>query len=377
MTEIPLFKVLMAQDADDAVIEVLRSGHVAQGPRVEAFEAQLAAELEVPVEHLVTVNSGTAALHLAYHLAGIREGDVVIATPMTCAATITPLVHMGAEIVWADVDPVTGNIDPVSVANLLDVYDNRAGAGWLRAIVAVDWAGTPASYDHLRAMTHVPIIEDAAHAMFAERHSATPIAKQAIADGITVCFSLQAIKHLTTGDGGAIVFPTVDLAERARRLRWFGLDRRSSQDFRCAQDIEEAGWKYHMNDIAAAIGLGNLAAARKAVGLHRRHAAMYLEAFANLTPRVLVPPWHPGSSYWIYTLLVEDRADFQRHLADRGIATSQVHRRNDHHSAFPRAARPLPGLEQFSAHQVSIPVGWWLDDSDIARVIAAVRSWAA
>lgn len=380
--KIPLFKVLMAAQAKDFVADVLASGHIAQGPCVNELEGRLALIIfDVPDDRVVTVNSGTSALHLAYHLVGIRPGDVVIATPMTCAATITPLVHMGAEIVWADVDSVTGNISARSVREIIALYESEMRESVPKAVVTVDWAGTPCMYEDLRRVVprYIPIIEDAAHAFGARRSDGRTLAKAAIDDNIFICYSFQAIKHLTTGDGGALICPTPELTERARKLRWFGLDRRSGKDFRCAQDITEAGYKFHMNDIAAAIGLANLDLACNALWSHREHARVYSVEFSDTAayPRVTPPPWQRGSSWWIYTLLVDDRAGFQKFMAEQGIETSQVHRRNDEHPAFPnRSPVSLSGLDHFAKHQVSIPVGWWLSEDDINHVIESVRTWA-
>jgi len=378
--KIPLFKVNMSPRAGDLVADVLQSGQIAEGPKVQIFEYELAARL-LAQPKIVSVNSGTSALHLAYHLADIRPGDVVIATPMTCAATITPLVHLGAEIVWADVGMISGHIVPRSVAELVEMYSRtRPIERRLKAVVAVDWAGTPAPYEELRRVVpaHIPIIEDAAHAFGATRQDGTPIAAAAARDNLFVCYSFQAIKHLTCGDGGALVCPNPELTDRARRLRWFGLDRRSKVDFRAGQDIHEAGYKFHMNDIAATIGIANLDLAQAAVLAHRANAQRYFEAFCPLAgPRLVPPPWHPGSSWWLYTVLVEDRPGFQRYMAEQGIETSQVHRRNDEHPAFPqRSPVSLSGLDHFSARQVSIPVGWWVTPEQIDYVIGAVRDWA-
>jgi len=282
---IPLFKVFMTPAANGKVAEVLSSGHVAQGPRVDEFENRLTKLLDTPFD-VLAVNSGTSALHLAYHLIGIELGSEVIVTPMTCAATITPLIQLGAMIVWADVQP-TGAIDPDSVASLITKRT--------RAVIAVDWGGTPCDYKRLRMLvpTHIPIVEDAAHAMLAGRQGRS-IASFAAQDNIYVCYSLQAIKHLTTGDGGLLVCPSSEATERARKLRWFGLDRKSLADFRCAQDISEAGYKFHMNDIAAAIGLANLEHLDHVVGAHQLHAFTLHQHIAAIEPAIRRPEWHEG-----------------------------------------------------------------------------------
>ncbi len=371
-----MFKVLMASDADDRASTVLQSGHIAQGPVVDEFERRLKEVFSLESDQeLLTVNSGTSALHLAMVLAGVGPGDDVCVSPMTCAATILPIIHLGARPVWIDVNPFTGLMDPESL--------HQRVTRKTKAIVAIDWAGTPCDYDRLRTRArdvyakNYPIIEDAAHAMFALDRDGRSIGSAARSKNHFVCWSTQAIKTLTTVDGGILLAPSDDLVERARKLRWFGLDRRSTKDFRCSQDITEAGYKFHMNDVNAAIGLANLGLARDAVDKHRRNARRYNNDLADLD-RVRIRLLNEGSSWLIYTLIVEDRAGFVRHMAERGIETSQVHRRNDEHPAFSEVAgkqEPLKGLDTFSSHQISVPCGWWLSDQDVSQIIEAVRWW--
>lgn len=366
---IPLFRPLMTAEAIRAATDALTpmsdgSLMIGQGPVVDRFEAQFRRYVDAPRD-VLTTNSCTAALDLALHLAGVGAGDEVITTPQTCTATTGVIVNRGAVPVWADVDALTGLIDPTSVARLVTPKS--------RAVMAVDWAGRPCDYAGLRSAAPVlPIIQDAAH------RGPTPMGDN---HGDYVAWSFQAIKFLTTVDGGALLCPDAATTERARLLRWFGLDRRSSADFRCAQDIAEAGFKYHMHDVAAAIGLANLPAARTAVRVQRARAERYSRALAGL-PGVIAPPVDEACDYWLFTILVDDRADIEAHLKRAGVASSQVHARNDGHTAFRLAngratARVrTPGLDAFAARQVSIPVGWWLTDRDEAAVIEAVTTWA-
>lgn len=363
---IPLFKVFMAEEATKRTAETLMSGYIGEGPRVQEFE-QAFGQLVGATDHPpLALNSCTSALDLALHLVGVHEGELVISTPMTCTATNGVIVNRGAQIAWADVDPVTGLIDPASVARI--VREAR-----VTAIMAVDWAGRSCDYTALRraAVTtfrsrtySIPIIQDAAHNLMVDMAN----------HGDYVCWSFQAIKHLTTGDGGAILVPP-EQRKRARLLRWYGLDRESSADYRCDQDITEAGFKYHMNDIAASIGLANLPHMPQVVRRYQSNAIRYGRLLAD-APGVMVPPAPASFFPWLYCLLVDDVDGFRAHMAARGVATSPVHKRNDVHPAFNFPSGPLPGVERFSAHQVSIPVGWWLTDSDIEHIAGAVLEWA-
>ncbi len=281
---------------------------------------------------------------------GVSNGDEVITTPMTCTATNSPIVKRGARPVWADVDPWTGLIDPLSVAYKITPRT--------KAIMAVDWGGTPCNYEALKEHG-LPVIQDAAH------HLTAP-------QGDYACYSFQAIKFLTCGDGGALVCPPHQL-DRARLLRWYGLDRRSRADFRCAQNITEVGYKYHMNDIAAAIGLANIGSTKELIARHQANADYYDRSLESYD--VSRAPLDPESACWLYTILVEDRPGFIRHMAERGIACSPVHARNDTHAAFLFPNGPLPGVDHFASRNVAIPVGWWLPSDDRRLVAEAVRAW--
>lgn len=356
---IPLFKVYMHPEAKLDVADVLDSGYIGQGPQVERFEADLQKFLGCPVPPL-TVNSGTSALDLAYHLIGIGPGDSIVSTPMSCTATNNPLALRGANIVWADVNKYTGLIDHVDVARKIT---------WkTKAIVAVDWGGQPCQYNELRKFG-IPVVQDAAHS-FGAHYNGNPIC---MSGGTHVCFSFQAIKHLTTGDGGCLM-PPVDQIERGRLLRWFGFDRRSKADFRCSQTIPECGFKYQMNDIAAAIGIRNLQSMPSVIGRHRDNAKVYHGAFRNL--RKIVPPIDsPQSSWWLYTLIMpteEARDRFMVFANERGFVASPVHARNDKHPPLAFPSGPLPGVDYFSSHEVAIPVHWDVSQANIETIVEAV-----
>lgn len=364
---IDLFRPFMAADAAEHVARVLAPDekgrvYVGEGPRVQEFEkafAELVGAETVPL----ALNSCTSALDLALHLAGVSLGSEVITTPMTCTATNGVIANRGGKIVWADVDPKTGLIDPADVA--------RKITRRTKAIMAVDWSGLSCDYQSLRKAAktapwlQIPIIQDAAHNLLVDMQNR----------GDYVCWSFQAIKHLTTGDGGALMMPAHQ-RDRARLLRWYGLDRESKADFRCSQDIREIGFKYHMNDIAAAIGLANLPHARSIVEKQRANAAYYHEALRGVSG-IALPPLAPDASWWLYTVLADDQASFIDRLAQWGISASPVHRRNDVHPAFADwYSGPLPGVDYFAEHEVAIPVGWWVSERDRLDVVCAIKEWS-
>ena len=362
---IPLFKVFMPESVMEPLREVLLSGYIGEGPQVEAFEHQL--KPWFGSQNVLALNNGTAALHLALHLAGVGPGDEVISSPVTCVATNEPILACGAEIVWSDVDPNTGNIDPADI--------ERKIAARTKAIMAVHWGGYPCDLDEINVLAKahgLKVIEDACHAFGAIYHGA-PVGSHSD----YVCFSFQAIKEITTVDGGALVCRSEADCERGRLLRWYGIDRRQKRkDFRCEEDIKESGYKFHMNDVAATIGLEQLKYVSDNLARTREHAARYNETFRDLkTVRTLRREKDRLSSCWLYTLRVADRNRFMEEMGKEGITVSQVHARNDTHTIFKRFRANLPGVDEFTAEHVCIPVGWWLTPEEIQHIIDAIRGY--
>jgi dTDP-4-amino-4,6-dideoxygalactose transaminase len=358
----------MADSVKAAVTRVLYSGYIGEGEDVKAFERELAARLGAP--RVMTVNSGTSALHLACHMSVNGTGDAeIITTPMTCMATNTSVVHSGARIVWADVDPLTGNIDPDEIEPL--ITDKT------RAIMMVHWGGNPCDIDRICEIgrTHgIKVIEDAAHALGAT-YRGEPICQHSD----FVIFSFQAIKQVTSVDGGCLVCKDAKDDARGRLLRWYGIDRnvREPTDLRCELDIAEAGYKFHMNNVAAAIGRENLKLLDWILMRHRDNARFYDAAFGGANSITVATENPVGtSSFWLYTIHVDNRDQLMGKLLEQGIGASKVHARNDIHSVFAPFERPLPKCEEFNRTHLCIPVGWWVSESDRERVAEAVIKFA-
>lgn len=240
---IKLFQPYVNQQARENVLRVLSGTQLAQGPEVDLFEKEFAARFGYEAWQIVSVNSGTSALELAYHMVGIRKGDAVIAPVLTCTATNIPLIRREARIIFADVEGKTHlNIDPQ------DVY--RKISKYTKAIVFVCFGGNCEGLAEVRRIAserHIDLIVDGAQALGGEIDRNARFA----------AISLQAIKSLTAGDGGILICRDPTDAARARRLRWFGYDREAKQRYGDA-DLLEAGYKFHMNDISAAIARGNM-----------------------------------------------------------------------------------------------------------------------
>jgi len=377
----PLFKVHMpVEDALAGVREVLTSGFVNEGIQVTEFQKALCSYLGV--KNFVMVNAGTSALTLAYKVAGVGPGTEVISSPMTCIATNTPVENLGGKLVWADVNPNSGSIDPEDI--------ERKITSKTRAIAYVDWAGSPCDLEAIDAIGKkhgIAVIQDAAHA-FGATWDGRPISD--FAD--FTCYSFQAIKHLSSGDGGGLVCRDDKAYILARKLKWFGYDREATKDEkgewkgqRWSADIEdgEVGYKFNMNNISAAIGLAQMPYIDGILAAHRRNAAVYNKAFAGgAAIQPLDLPAKANSSYWVYTALVVgagvDRDALLESLNAEGIAAGLVHLPNDIYTVFKPYAADLPGVRSFSDRQISLPCGWWLTEDDCRhiadRVLALTRT---
>lgn len=354
----------MAPQAIERVTAVLCSGWVSEGKEVKRFEAALRDKLGL--ENPVAVNSGTAALHLALTIAGVGPGDEVILPAQTFAATGLVVLMRQATPVFADVDPTTGNISPESIAQKVTPRT--------KAVMPVHWGGYPCDLDEITAVAAengLVVIEDAAHALGAT-YKGRPIGS---ISSLTA-FSFQAIKHLTTGDGGVLCCTDPAHVREAVARRWFGIDRHNCRTSALgARDcnIQLPGYKYHMNDVAAAIGLGNLESFPRRLARRREIAAFYRATLRGVAGLELlrVEPNREHAS-WLFTILVDRREDFARRLADKGVPTSVVDLRIDRNSVFGGLRDDLPGQAEFDRRQISIPLHDRLSDEDVAKVVSTI-----
>lgn len=360
---IPIFKVFMSKTLMSPLKKTLYSGFVTQGPKVDEFEAKLSEFLKNP--YVATVNSGTSALHLALDLAGVKAGNEVITTPMTCTATNWPILAHGAKIVWADINPDNGNISPESIRENIT---NKT-----KAIMVVDWGGYPCDIEAIRKVAYgIPIIQDSAHA-FGAMYKGEMVGT--LAD--FTCFSFQAIKHLTTVDGGAITVLNKSDYEKVVLKRYFGIDRKKrSKDYRIEKDVYTWGYKFHMNDVAATIGIENFKHTKEILAIHRENAVFYNEQFRCLKKiALLTEDKEYLSSYWLFTMKVDNPEKFSDFMKARNVMASQVHRRNDNHPLTKPFRKHLPGVNEFTKHMVCIPVGWWVSKKDREYIAKIVKEY--
>lgn len=359
------FHTRITPEAIEGALACLKSGFLSEGKLVRQFEEALAEELGLLGP--VAVNSGTSALHLGLVVAGVGPGDEVILPAQTFVASGLAILMCGGKPVFADIQPYSGNLDPESVRARI--------TGRTRAIMPVHWGGYPCDMDELAAVARehgLAVIEDAAHALGAT-YKGRPVG----ALSRFTAFSFQAIKHLTTGDGGALCCSTDADREEARRRRWFGIDRARDQETILGErdyNLEVLGFKYHLNDLAAAVGLGNLPELPAALARHRSIAARYRAELRGI-PGLELLECRPDreSSWWIFTVLVERREEFIRALAARGVPASVVHLRIDRNRVLGGLRADLAHQAWFNERQVALPVHAGLGDEDVDRVIRAVK----
>lgn len=367
---INLFKVFIPNSVDKPLLDVLHSGYIAQGAKVNKFEDKIADYLNMPHnKHVVTVNSGTTGLHMALKLANIKRGDEVISSPMTCFATNAPIIHSGAKIVWADINPNDGNIDPNDIEHLI--------TSKTKAIMIVDWGGMPCSYDEINSIARehgLLVIEDAAQALGAE-YGGVKIG--AFSDYTE--FSLQAIKTITSIDGGVVVCKKESDYTRGVALRWFGIDRTASRETRCLDDITEAGFKWHMNDVSAVVGIESLNHLEDNLSKQRENADYYnteIESRNLSKCRTIKDDKNKLSSFWLYSMLVDGRDDFVKFMVENGIHAGRAHVRNDNYSCVKQfKKRKLSGVDYFDSHMANLPVGWWVTPEDREYIMDKIEKW--
>lgn len=358
---IPLVKTHIAppEEMMPAIEKILYSGYIAEGQAVYDFEERFGQYVENP--RTLALNSGTAALHIALLLLNIGVGDEVISTALTAEPTNTTIALTGAKIVWADIDPETGLLSPEAVEAKITEKT--------KAIMLVHYAGMVCDMDKFNALSQkygIPVIEDTAHALGA-RYNGKPVGS----NSRFTAFSFQAIKHFTTVDGGALTLTNDEDYVAARKLRWFGLDKKVP---RLQNDITRAGYKYGMNNVTATIGSVQLNHIEETINRYVENGKYFDKALQNI-PGVELLKYYENTepSYWLYTMKVENREDFMKKMEEAGITASPLHHRSDTHSVFAESKCDLPNLDSFYQSFVHIPCGWWVSDEDRERMVEIIR----
>lgn len=363
---IQVFRPDMGDEEIDAVAEVIRSGWIGLGPRTEEFEERFANR--IGTEHAVGLNSATAALKLALKLLDVGPGDEVIVPTMTFVSTAHVARYHGATPVFADVEWETMNIS-------LEDVERKLGPD-TAAVVPVHYGGRPVDMEALSDVTDdVPIIEDCAHAA-GSTYRGEPVG----GIGDIGCFSFHAVKNLAMGDGGALVLDDDEMASRAERLRWLGIGESTwgrtepGKSYRQQYRVPEIGYKCHMNDIAASLGLVQLSKLDEMNARRREIVDAYFDGLADVEQLELPPrdDEHSRSSWHIFHVKAENRDELVAHLDENDIATG-IHYTPIHTYECYGEQPSLPVAEELSRYIVTLPLHPRLSDEDVERVIGEIR----
>lgn len=361
---IRLARPCLGPEEDAAVKAVLAGGWLGQGPVSRRFEKALA---EIGAAHCIAVQSGTAALHLALETAGVRGREVIVPS-LTYAATVQAILAAGGRPVFAECREDDLNIDPADAAARV--------TSRTRVLLPVHYGGMTADMGALRATAaahDLIVVEDAAHA-FGSAAAGGLVG----ASGELVCFSFDPIKTVTCGDGGAVCTTRADWAERLRVGRGLGIAEdsrdRESRENGAVDLVVGRGFRAHLSDLNAAIGLAQLGKADALMAARLRVAARYDEAFASLAGMVRLardPRRHVPFCYTI-RVLGGRRDEFRAALRRKGIETGVLYPPNHLQPAFRAYAHPLPVTERIGREHVSLPLHGGLTDGEVAAVMAAV-----
>ena len=366
---VPLFYPHVPKRAIENVTDTLSGRWIGQGPKVDLFERVFADKLGIN-STTIAVSSGTAALHLAYTLAEIGPGDEVICPVFTCTATNLPVLYNGGVIRFCDVAEGQLNIDIKRIQSLIT---NKT-----KAISVVDYGGKPNDYIELRRICdqfNLKLIADCAHALDGHIND-----KHVTEYADYVIYSFQAIKTLTTGDGGMLVVKSSSDVEKAKRIRWFGIDRTEKQKGTWENDIKELGYKYQMTDIAASIGLAALDELDQIFSIRNSIAQVYREELSKTGVKVFEFSDHPGKlnfTPWMITIDTRGkRLEIMEKLRENSIESAQVHYRNDRYSVFGNQNRnDFPNMNALEDNYLVLPLHTKMQPKDavlIAKVVSDV-----
>jgi len=371
---IQLFKPNISEEAIKAVNKVLRSGWIGLGPKTAEFEEKFAKYVEA--KHAVALNSCTAALHLALIVSGVKSNDEVLTTPLTFISTNHAILYQKATPVFADIDAKTYCIDPESIKKMITKKT--------KAIIAMHYGGHSCNLDRIYKIAKkykLKVIEDAAHACGSSYKG-----KKIGSFGLT-CFSFHAVKNLPTGDGGMITTNNREIYGELRRLRWLGInkstytrtttDKKKPGAYAWQYDVPEVGYKYHMNDINAAIGIEQLKLLDKQNAYRRKLAAIYNKEL-NHPDIISLPYVSPNviTSQHLYVIQVKRRNDLVAKLKASGIAPGVHYTPNNTYSMYRKCRADVKNVMKIAKNIISLPMHTLLTKKDIYKVIKIInKGW--
>jgi perosamine synthetase len=371
---VPLFRPHIPKNSKLEISHTLDTRWIGQGPKVDKFENQFSKKF-LSGDPGISVNSGTSALHLSYLLAGLKSTDEVLVPLFTCTATNIPLLYLNCKIRFVDVDPATLNI---SIEDL-----GKKISAKTKAIVVVHYGGFPVDLEAVRKIADelkIPVISDNAHAVGTK------------VNGIDIhefcdysMYSFQAIKHITTGDGGMIGLSSkhIENVEEkkslAKKLRWFGIDREAKQGGIWENDITDIGFKYQMTDLSASLGIAAMEEIDETINLRRNLLNRYEENLIENDDLQIIGKSNGKVTHgaWLFTIKSKKRKKIQEKLRNQKIESGQVHFRNDIYSIFANHLiknEKFPNMDLIEDDYLVLPLHTHISLSDVDRICEIINS---
>lgn len=366
-SSIPLFYPVRLPEMESAAVDVIRSGQIAAGPKVDAFENKF--QEYSGCKNIVSTNDMTSALIIALKLAGVKAGDEVATLAFSCLSSNSPIAVIGAQAKWIDIDPQNISMCPRDL--------ERKISSKTKAVLLYHIAGYPAKIDEIAAICQaakIPLIEDcnnALGAMFNDQQIGT--------FGDFSVFSFYPNRQINGLDGGALYCADERLARQAKKLRRFGVDFSTFRDSRGEinpdSDVESIGFSASFSQLNAAVALSQFATVssrQEKVQENARKLTKRLSLLKDIRP---IPVVEGGvSAYWVMLAYAENRDAVLMTLKSKGVLASIMHQRNDVYTGFNRNSDPLPGTDFVMDKIIALPCGWWLYDEDIEKIAETLES---
>lgn len=349
---IPLFKVSMPEEILDKLNEVLYSGRLTSGHYVQLFENALTKYVEG--NKVLAFNSYNSAAAIPWEILNLKEGDEVIASPMSCLASNQPVAIKHATLNWTDIDPFVGSLSPDCVRKNI--------TSKTKAILHYHWGGYPGYIDEIIAIGKeygIPVVEDAIESFGAEYKNR----KLGSTGADFTLFSFQPVRLPTSIDGGGLICKNEKHHEKAILLRDYGIDRKNFRDplgeITATCDISIPAFGAAMSEINGLIGLKSMEETASKLEIQRANAIKNNSSIQNYINAEPIGLKNTLPNYWIYTFLTNNRDELLEEIRKNGLYASKVHLRNDHYSVFGKLDTTLKGIEKFNNEALSIPSGWW------------------
>ncbi len=364
---ISVAKPVMGSEELDNIKAVLGTGWLGMGDRVFQFEQKLKSLLGR--KHVIAVNTGTAAIHLAVDALGINPGDEVIVPSLTFVASVQPVILSGGRPVFCEVDPETLNLD---IGHVKKLITSRT-----KAIIPVHYGGDPCDMELLLGIAEskgITVIDDAAHA-FGSKYKGKLVGSI----GHMTCFSFDPIKNVTCGEGGAVVLDDDERAQLIIKKRILGIDKDTWNRYKHTRswfyEVQTTGYRYHMSNINAAIGLAQLEKMEGFFSVRRDVARFYDEALSGVRQIKIFKRDYSKVVPFNYTILAEKRDELMEFLSKHGVGTVINYIPNHIQPLFAGEGISLPVTEKIYGDMVSIPMHAALSMEDARQVVDAIKTY--